>query len=559
MLVYLLVTGISLYLQNNKFGVRCEYDFNTHRSSDITPANIKLEDFVLTLSVKVPNADEPLGRFWRMWTQEKVSDCTFMDVNAIVKQFNIRKCNIMLVPEDAAQNRKRRWSKKYPICLQFEKQIHHKRQHIIYLFSPTAKDKEFWYQQMKLFSGQKIIEDQERFYSYMFHYMPQSVTEGTIRKGRKGRKKKSSLYDSSVHFSMKTVDEGDEEDGETSTTVSISKRTNTVATAAAASKVGVAESTATKSASSMPPTVPDNMIWLNAALARICWDIWNEDHWCRWITSKIQRRISRIRTPSFMEPLSVSEVNLGTDIPVVRRIYAPPSLDYKGVWIYLLVKYKGTFNMTLETKMKLGRNSKDESEPSKPYVISGRTSSDIKSISRRSTSQSSYSNSLSVQDCGVDADDTDASNTLSSLENSTEESPPNLCHRSSPHSIPSSSSITSALSQNSSKLAGGSPDSEIDSGSDDDASSSLSASPNIQTAMASTNTAPAHPHKPGRWMNMFDRIKNSSIVQRAANTRLVRMAADKVSSYKLYLTVEVKSLEGNLVVNMSPPPSDIIW
>ena len=143
------------------------------------------------------------------------------------------------------------------------------------------------------------------------------------------------------------------------------------------------------------------------------------------------------------------------------------------------------------------------------------------------------------------------------MENSTEEPPPNSRHQSSPRSIPS---LSSALSQNSTKLVGGSPDSEIDSGSDDDdTSSSLSTSPNIQATAsiaASTNTAP---HKPGRWMSMFDRIKNSSIVQRAANTRLVRMAADKVSSYNLYLTVEVKSLEGYLVVNMSPPPSDIIW
>ena len=562
---------LSLYLQNNKFGVRCEYDFNTHRSSDITPAYIKLEDFVLTLSIKKPSADEPPGRFWHFWTQEKVSDRTFKDANASVKQFDIKKCSITLVPEDIAQNRKRRWGKKYPICLQFDKQVNHKRQYTMYLFSPNAKDKEFWYRQIKLSSEghtrQSIIEKQERFYAYMFHYMPQSIAEGANRIGRKGRRKKSSLYDSSVHFSMKSVDEGNEEVEEMSTSVSITKKTK-LSTAATAASSNMGGSSATKSALSIPPTVPDNMDWLNTALARLCWDVWNEDHWLEWITKKIQRRISRIKTPSFMEPLSVSDVNLGSDIPVVRRIYAPPSLDYKGVWIYLFVRYKGTFNMTLETKMRLGRNSKDESEsqqPAKPYVISGRTSSGIKSSSRGNASQSNYSNNLTVQDGGVDADDTDASNTLSSLENSTEEPPPNSRHPSAPRSIPSSSSsLSSALSQNSSKLAGDSPDSEIDSGSDDDdtSASSLSSFPSIQatTSIAtSTNTASAHSHKSGRWTSMFDRIKNSSIVQRAANSRLVRMAADKVSSYNLYLTVEVKSLEGYLAVNMSPPPSDMIW
>jgi len=556
---------MSLYLQNNKFGVRFEYNFNTHHNSDITPARIKLEDFILTISIKHPSGDEPAGRFWQyFWTKEKVSNRTFIDVDASVKQFNIKDCVITLVPEDIAQNRKRRWSKKYPICLEFQRQSHLQT---IYLFSPTAKDKEFWYQQIKLSSQgntrQNIIEQQEKFFSFMFHYMPQSITEGTTGKGRKNRRKKSSAYDSSVHFSMKGVDEGDEEEDELSTSVSITKQMKP--STSGSSKVGVAGSSVTKPVSSIPPVITDNMDWLNTALARFCWDILNEDHWLKWITSKIQRRISRIKTPSFMEPLSVSEVNLGNDIPIVRRINGPPSLDYKGVWICLSVKYKGTFNMTLKTKMRLGSNSnKTESQSqqsAKPYVISGRSSPSTSNTQGR-MSKSSYSNNLTVKDSGVGGDNTD---TLSSLESSTEEPLPNLHHRSAPRSISSSSSISSAFSHTSSKLVVGSPDSELDSGSDDDdvsAASSLSTSPNFQptaTITAPINTVPAQQPTKSGFMSMFDRIKKSSIVQKAANNRLVRMAADKMSSYNLYLTVEVKSLEGCLAVNMSPPPSDIIW
>lgn len=45
----------------------------------------------------------------------------------------------------------------------------------------------------------------------------------------------------------------------------------------------------------------------------------------------------------------------------------------------------------------------------------------------------------------------------------------------------------------------------------------------------------------------------------AAKSRIVAKAAEKVSSYPLILTVEVKRLDGLLVLNMAPPPSDAIW
>ena len=45
----------------------------------------------------------------------------------------------------------------------------------------------------------------------------------------------------------------------------------------------------------------------------------------------------------------------------------------------------------------------------------------------------------------------------------------------------------------------------------------------------------------------------------ATKSRIVARAAEKVSSYPLILSVEVKSLNGFLVLNMAPPPSDALW
>ena len=51
----------------------------------------------------------------------------------------------------------------------------------------------------------------------------------------------------------------------------------------------------------------------------------------------------------------------------------------------------------------------------------------------------------------------------------------------------------------------------------------------------------------------------SKLQKIATKSRLVAKAAEKVSSYPLILTVEVKQLDGLLVLNMAPPPSDTIW
>ena len=54
--------------------------------------------------------------------------------------------------------------------------------------------------------------------------------------------------------------------------------------------------------------------------------------------------------------------------------------------------------------------------------------------------------------------------------------------------------------------------------------------------------------------NMVSRLQKI-----ATKSKIVAKAAEKVSSYPLILSVEVKSLNGFLVLNMAPPPSDALW
>ena len=65
-------------------------------------------------------------------------------------------------------------------------------------------------------------------------------------------------------------------------------------------------------------------------------------------------------------------------------------------------------------------------------------------------------------------------------------------------------------------------------------------------------------HLPG---GRREKIKSMvyKISKKVANTKIVQRAAQKVSSYPLVLTVEVKGLEGVLAVNIPPPPTDTVW
>lgn len=67
--------------------------------------------------------------------------------------------------------------------------------------------------------------------------------------------------------------------------------------------------------------------------------------------------------------------------------------------------------------------------------------------------------------------------------------------------------------------------------------------------------------KEGRFKTMYSFAKDraTKITKRVANTKIVRRAAEKVSSYPLILTVDVRGLEGVLAVNIPPPPTDTIW
>ncbi|KFW08354.1 Testis-expressed sequence 2 protein, partial [Eurypyga helias] len=123
-------------------------------------------------------------------------------------------------------------------------------------------------------------------------------------------------------------------------------------------------------AASVPPQLDEDvagrsemcMAWMNALVGRIFLDFLRERYWAEQVSGKIQKKLSKIKLPYFMNELTLTELDMGTSIPSVLCA-SNPTVNDQGLWVDMEVTYSGSLQMTLETKMtlcKLGKESAAE-------------------------------------------------------------------------------------------------------------------------------------------------------------------------------------------------------
>ncbi|KFO92614.1 Testis-expressed sequence 2 protein, partial [Buceros rhinoceros silvestris] len=76
------------------------------------------------------------------------------------------------------------------------------------------------------------------------------------------------------------------------------------------------------------------MAWMNALVGRIFWDFLREHYWAEQVSSKIQKKLSKIKLPYFMNELTLTELDMGTSIPSVLSASNPTTND-RGTWGWL--------------------------------------------------------------------------------------------------------------------------------------------------------------------------------------------------------------------------------
>ncbi|XP_027856436.1 testis-expressed protein 2 [Xiphophorus couchianus] len=108
--------------------------------------------------------------------------------------------------------------------------------------------------------------------------------------------------------------------------------------------------------------------WVNALIGRIFWDFLREKQWADAVAHKIQKKLSRIRLPYFMNELTLTELDMGCSMPHIVAA-SRPEVNHRGLWVQLQLVYTGNLQMTLQTKFnlsKLGRESREETAQSGP-------------------------------------------------------------------------------------------------------------------------------------------------------------------------------------------------
>lgn len=108
--------------------------------------------------------------------------------------------------------------------------------------------------------------------------------------------------------------------------------------------------------------------WLNMLLGRLFYDVFTQPKWADIVRRRIQKKLSRIKVPFFMEELTVTDIHLGSQLPYVRRT-SEAVMDKRGVWVDMDVTYNGAFYMTLSTKLNLMRLKRSQTEEMQSFAI----------------------------------------------------------------------------------------------------------------------------------------------------------------------------------------------
>ncbi|KAF5288346.1 hypothetical protein FQR65_LT12081 [Abscondita terminalis] len=218
----------------------------------------------------------------------------------------------------------------------------------------------------------------------------------------------------------------------------------------------------------------NGLLWVNSILGRILFDFTHNDTFTEKVQERVQRKLSSIKLPQFVEQLSVSELCLGNSPPLIQAV-RDPKVDHRGLWVDIDLHYEGNVSLKLQTKLNLMKLKHNDSIGNVSY--------------QGGATQEKW-------ECS-DVDDT------------------------------------------------------AESSSDEEVYSPTSSRKNLDGKANSSNSK--------KFMKMMDKITESKIFQAATENRYIKRAMEGVSNTDLYLKVELKSLTGTLVINLPPPPSDRMW
>lgn len=130
----------------------------------------------------------------------------------------------------------------------------------------------------------------------------------------------------------------------------------------------------------------DNLLWLNALIGRVLFDCGRNNHFIDRVKDRIQRKLSTIKLPYFIEELLIPELSLGKTSPIIKRT-GQPIMDERGIWIDLDIIYEGLTVLILQTKLNLMRLKNPQAYDKSNVVKSAIYNSDVDDSAESSTDE----------------------------------------------------------------------------------------------------------------------------------------------------------------------------
>ncbi|XP_069123225.1 testis-expressed protein 2-like [Argopecten irradians] len=359
---------------------------------------VDLENSVLRLRRPKTN----IGRR-SMWDEPPIQTPQFIHQ----RHYNLEGSNVFLLPPGLVK--KRIWSKKYPICIALANTDpkHHAMANeqklaetpdsdsgfeivteqtcgngIVFLFARTCREKEDWYKRLSAAAAAKPLPSHLGLIrkcikkSSSQHHSRNNSTEGVHQNKRQGSTDSTSSGSSSPTKEMESAPvsrKSSMEDFIRFMGRVMPKEVKDSQTSPTHVKKGTPEYVS-------PIDCDFSILWLNALINRIFWDFLHEQYFIDKVLDKLQRKLSKIHIPYFIEELKITNIDLGNEVPNLRR-GARPYFDEQGFWVDVDINYEGGFQMTIETKVNLMRLKKtpvdkQETETTKKSAITDENEED---------------------------------------------------------------------------------------------------------------------------------------------------------------------------------------
>ncbi|XP_067671155.1 testis-expressed protein 2-like [Haliotis asinina] len=300
------------------------------------------------------------------------------------RHFDLQGSRVFLLPPGLVK--KRIWSKKYPICVALAQSgtktastppaVSGSPKHtttpisdgelgfeiideekcdsgILYLFARTGREKEDWYKRFVCASmgkplGNHLLDLKKAILSQSKHKRSNSDT--SLRHKRQGSTDSVSSTSSQAETPVPPSTKENQSVLDVDLLAFAQYMGRLMPSTSSVSSPGKENNTWSTISGSL--ICDKQLFWVNAMVGRIFWDFLRDKWWSEKVTEKLQRKLSKIHVPYFIEELQVMDIDMGSEIPAIRRA-GKPYLDEKGFWVDLDIAYNGGFKMTIATKVNL--------------------------------------------------------------------------------------------------------------------------------------------------------------------------------------------------------------